>query len=240
MRKILTFVLLTLFWQAGVATAGGALTGGATEVTQWLNYGELFTQTEKAIKQLEIASENFRSFENLANSASGMMLGQYWKDPQVLTTFRQVQTAVNKGLGLSWSLQQHNRDFTSRYRGFESQSGQFITKYKDWSSASLNSIQGSLATVGMQAQDIDSENEMIDHLQQLSNNPAGQMQALQAGNQISLSMVSQLQKLRQLEIANNQAQNSYLAGQQAKSDTNEDALQKYLDRAEARGKMLKK
>ena len=53
-------------------------------------------------------------------------------------------------------------------------------------------------------------------LSDASNTANGQMQALQAGNQIGISMVSQLQKLRQLQISQINAQQTAAMAQQGR------------------------
>jgi len=57
----------------------------------------------------------------------------------------------------------------------------------------------------------------------------GSLQALQAGNMIASQQIDQLQKLRQLYMAQMQAQNSYMAGQAQNQADQTDAVQTFMN-----------
>ncbi len=76
------------------------------------------------------------------------------------------------------------------------------------------------------ANDLQSEGTVIDSLRYDSTNATGQLEALQAGNEIGVSMVSQLQKLRQLQLAQMQAQNTATLVTQGREDAADDLISK--------------
>jgi P-type conjugative transfer protein TrbJ len=65
----------------------------------------------------------------------------------------------------------------------------------------------------------------------MSDGTTGHMQALQVANMISMQQVHQLQKLRQLQMAQIQAQAGYFATQQQIQSSQYAALKAWIDSA---------
>jgi P-type conjugative transfer protein TrbJ len=55
------------------------------------------------------------------------------------------------------------------------------------------------------------------------------MQAIQIGNAVSSEMLDEMRKLRQLNTAQNQAQNAYLLSEKQQADSKEDGLKTFLN-----------
>jgi type IV secretion system protein TrbJ len=70
-----------------------------------------------------------------------------------------------------------------------------------------------LNAVRLHGEDFPAEQARIDSLTALSDSAVGRMQAVQTGNMIAAEQVQQLVKLRQLVMAQVNAQNVYMASQ---------------------------
>jgi P-type conjugative transfer protein TrbJ len=74
-------------------------------------------------------------------------------------------------------------------------------------------LRGTLNAVRLHAEDFATEQGRIQALQSLSESAEGRMQALQLGNMMAAEQLQQLVKLRQVIMAQINAQNVYLAHQ---------------------------
>ena len=91
--------------------------------------------------------------------------------------------------------------------------------YDEWSKAIDQATQATFQLSGRQLKDLEESGELRDYLENLLNDPEGQMQAIQAGNQLA---TLQLQEIRQFrELAATQAQSEIT--QQMKVEKQEEA-----------------
>lgn len=116
---------------------------------------------------------------------------------------------VNRGQGISYSLQNLDETFRARYPGYVP-SQNFTAAYQEWSDVTRESILGALEAAGFQSRNFHDELQTMRSLQLLSSTATGQKAAIQAGNMVSNQIVSQLQLLRQLTMAQIQAQTVYM------------------------------
>src|SRR5262249_26570257 len=80
-----------------------------------------------------------------------------------------------------------------------------------WTRTTLDTLRGILNVVRLHGEDFASEQARIAALTALSDSAVGRMQAVQTGNMIAAEQVQQLVKLRQLVMAQINAQNVYMA-----------------------------
>ena len=81
----------------------------------------------------------------------------------------------------------------------------------------------------MQSNQFATEEMTLKQLRTMSQSATGQMQAIQVGSQIAEQQVQQLQKLRQLMMAQLNQQNTYMAGQEQKEATRKVAADRAFD-----------
>src|SRR2546427_13153075 len=82
-----------------------------------------------------------------------------------------------------------------------------------WTRATLPTLRGSVNPVRLHAQEYTTEQSRIQTLQAMSESAEGRIQALQLGNMMAAEQLQQLVKLRQLVMAQINAQNVYMATQ---------------------------
>lgn len=212
--------------QAG--SVGG--NGGATEVTQILNNTELLAQSAQMYEQLQKtiyqAQMMERQLKNLV-AAPTMVWGQAQSDLQQLTQI------VKTGQALGYALGDIDAQFSAKYKGYTTAARQdFRNQSNQWTQTSIDSLRSALNTAGMQSNQFASEQAAMESIQNIAAGSEGSLQIAQAGVMVAGQQVQQLQKLRQLFMAQMQAQNAYLAKQeqQAANDraTNDSHFQVYV------------
>ena len=234
-RKISAIILSLLILSSNnIAFAGGgggAIFGPATEFTQVLNNVELVSSVAKQaqmvanqIQQIKYQVEQLKSIERYP--------GGLWSD--AMTAIQKLGLIVKQGQALSYTLQNIEQEFEKRYPGYEPPQD-FIASYKDWSKTTLDSIRTSLQAAGFQNNEFQTETAALHSLQHLSDNAVGQTQAIQAANMIASSEVEQLQKLRQLHMAQMQAANAYMSYEVNKDAAENASLDEFIKVIEYKG-----
>ncbi len=218
-----------------VVAGGGGMTGGALEITQIANNAELIavaiSEAENlayTIQQYEIMFENFKNLPNHIKQ-------------QALADLQQLAQIVATGRAVSYSSGQIDEDYRREHRDFEYYAGNgrdadgirdhefFSERYRDWAQVNHDSVRGALRAAGLQAQQFDREDSALRTIEQQMESAAGTKQLLQAGGSIAALQVEQLQKLRQLQMAQIQLQSAQAAGtidRQAEDDAD---LQRALE-----------
>jgi P-type conjugative transfer protein TrbJ len=98
----------------------------------------------------------------------------------------------------------------------------------DWAETSMDSIKGAMLAANRQADEFESEEEVFAEFRNLSSSVDGQMEAISVGNQIAVEQAVQMQKLRQLMMAQMQAQNAYMASDQAREEETRQRMKEML------------
>ncbi|MGY8527611.1 P-type conjugative transfer protein TrbJ [Paracidovorax citrulli] len=227
--KVLAHLTLALAATFAFSTANAGAVAGATEPTQILNnvqlvasYAELAQQTVTEINQYQTM------LRNLINSTPSELLakaaGSLWADSNMTQTFKNLQTIVVAGQKVTYTLQNADQMFRNLHPGYGS-AFDFRNTYKNLSANAMNTVQSALALMGAQSQNFSTEAEVVSELSRRSQSAVGQLQALQAGNDIGVAMVNQMQSLRQLQMAQIRQQSDYLAAQQTRADIGDSAVQ---------------
>jgi P-type conjugative transfer protein TrbJ len=119
----------------------------------------------------------------------------------------------------------------SNVQGFANQLGtldQFRVQYQQWGTVTSHDITQLQASLGLQETERTNDGQILTQLQQHSQTAVGQMQAIQAGNEMAALGVSQMQKLQALLANETQLvvdQTSIQAERQAAADS---ALEHFL------------
>jgi P-type conjugative transfer protein TrbJ len=117
---------------------------------------------------------------------------------------------VNQTNSLSYSSSNLNQKFQQAFPGYNPPQD-YSQQYKTNTNMTMNTLNGILQSLGSSAADFQNENSRLTFLQQQSQSAQGQTQAIQAATQIASEMVSQQQLLRQVMVAQTNAQTTYYA-----------------------------
>lgn len=223
--KLVTIVF-TIVMLAPKSYAGGGPVPSpyATEFTQYLNYLQLINIT---IKQAETVANQIQSIKYQVEQLKSIKRLDVSEWGKAMTVLQQLDNIVRQGRALSYTLQNVEQVFKQTFPGYKP-SNDYIHAYQDWSEITLDSIQGTLAAAGFQSHQFTTENATLETIRMFSENAVGQTQAIQASSMIANEMVGQLQKLRQLHMAQIQAQSAYMSYEVQRDATGKASLNRFF------------
>ena len=217
------------------ASAGSvAGTGGATEVTQILNNVELVSQSAQLVQQVNYTLQQVqmmqRQLQNLV-AAPQMVWGEVEADLSQLTSL------VSKGQALGYALGNIDTTFANQYPGYSSSryGGNYSSKASAWTKTSLDSLKAALNAAGLQSSQFSTEQSAMASIRSMAATAPGALQVAQAGVMVANAQVEQLQKLRQLTMAQMQAQSAYLAKQEQQSADDRSTMDSHFKRYVPKG-----
>jgi len=173
------------------------------------------TQISNQLQQLAYQLQSLRSIPNGT-------WGEIQSDLAALSRVAKV------GQSISYADADLSSEFTQMYPGYQVPTN-YTRAYTQWATNSLGGIQGGLAVAGLQSSQLSTEDATFAQLEALSDGSVGHMEALQVGNMIGIQQAQQLQKLRELQMAQLQGQFDYLATQQQNDLSKFATLRAWLD-----------
>lgn len=218
MRKFLIAVAIFLASSAGSpqkAEAGAF----ATEVTQILNHAQLLLgyirQGLQLDNEIQMYTNMLRNTKNIPNQRFGA----------IQSDINALAQIVQGGQALAYSLANLDQLFRTTFPGYRTTPTRYYLNYQKWSQTSLDTTLGALRAAGLQGQQLQSEQSVINSLQGMSQTADGQMQALNVLGQINEQQVQQLMKLRELMLADMSSKQAYQAAIIQQQSANEAAAQ---------------
>ena len=169
---------------------------------------------ESVINEVQMIANQVKQIENLVQNTRGY--AGVW-DQEALPRLMRLGRIIEQEQAIAYAMAGMDRVFRERYPGYRPITD-WAAAYDQWTRTTLDTLRGSLAAVRLHADDFADEQRRIQTLTALSDSAAGRMQAIQAGNMLAAEQIQQLSKLRQLMMAQINAQNVYMANQ-----TNRDA-----------------
>jgi P-type conjugative transfer protein TrbJ len=177
----------------------------ATEVTQILNHAQLVMQYLRQAEQLAEAIKQTTDMVKNSRILPAQIFGPIASDITALAAI------VQGGRALSYSLANLDTLFKARFPGYGYTGTGYFTQYKSWSQTSLDTTLGALRAAGLQSQQLQSEQAVLNSLRSMAQSTDGRLEALQIMGQISEQQVQQLMKLRELMMADMSSKQSYQA-----------------------------
>jgi len=222
MRKslIAVFVLFAVTMQEPPRAEAGAF---ATEYTQLLNHAQLILQYLRQAEQLAEAIKQTTDMIKNSKLLPGQIFGPISNDLNALAAI------VQGGQALSYSLANLDSLFRARFPGYGYSGTGYYVRYRNWSQTSLDTTLGALRAAGLQGQQLQSEQSVLNSLRSMAQSTNGRMEALQVMGQISEQQVQQLMKLRELMMADMSSKQSYQAAVIQKQAASEAATEKFFN-----------
>lgn len=218
--KALPFVVAGFIYNPAPAVA--ACANCSTWVIQAVEYAEQIqqhaTQAENLKRNLEQYEQMIKEFELNDRAVPNYIKQRAMADLQALAGI------VAAGRAVAYSSGQIDEDYQREHRSFEyyeemqrGEHGQrdhvaFNERYRDWAEVNHDSVRGALRAAGLQAQQFDREDSALRAIEEQMESAVGTKQLLQAGGSIAAMQVEQLQKLRQLQMAQMQLQSAQVGG----------------------------
>lgn len=138
---------------------------------------------------------------------------------------------LGEGKSLAVTASDYEKAFKARFPGYQA-TANYSENYREWSNTSRDSVLGALRVANLQARGATTEEQALASLRSAVASADGQKAAVDAGNQIALAQISQLQQLRELMVAQMQASGTYMAAQQQTEASKEASIRaatKYRD-----------
>jgi P-type conjugative transfer protein TrbJ len=201
---VLPALLITIPVQE--AKAQWAVTDWVTEANTWLSHVtqllQYIREAQQALQAVQMATMMTREVKQLATHPSTNIAAD-------LATFSGI---LAQSQGLAGNLAQMSVTFQNQFQPYSpSPMVNWASQYNTWASTALKTIQGSAMGMGYQGNMLQNENQWMQTINQMNSNPQGQDESLQLANTIGIQTVSQLMNLRQLMLANANANNAIQA-----------------------------
>jgi len=221
MKKAMAFTVVLSMLILGVPapTDAGAVAGLATEWTQILNHVQLVMGYIRQGLQLE---NELKQYEE--ELKQGLVLPQQVFGP-IQQDLSQLAQVVQGGQALAYSMGNLDAQFRNTFKGYSFRTQGYFNDYKKWSQTSLDTTMNSLRAAGLQGQQLKNAQAVLAQLRAMSTGAAGQMQAVEVGNQIAEQQVEELMSLRQLMLTDLESKQAYQAEQIQKEQADSAALE---------------
>ena len=165
---------------------------------------------ESVINEVEMIANQVRQIENMVQNTRNYGRGAW--DIEALPRLVRLGQVIDQEQAIAYTMANVDGLFRQRYPGYRPVSD-WAREYDTWTRTTLDTLRGTLNSVRLHANDFATEQGRIQALQAMSDSAAGRMQALQLGNMMAAEQLQQLVKLRQLVMAQINAQNVYMATQ---------------------------
>ena len=169
---------------------------------------------ESVINEVEMIANQVKQIENLVQNTRSY--AGVW-DQEALPRLMRLGQIIEQEQAIAYAMAGMDRVFRDKYPGYRPITD-WAAAYDQWTRTTLDTLRGTLAAVRLHSDDFADEQRRVQTLTALSDSAEGRMQAIQAGNMLAAEQIQQLAKLRQLMMAQINAQNVYMANQ-----TNRDA-----------------
>jgi P-type conjugative transfer protein TrbJ len=218
-KSLIALILIALSVQSPPSAEAGAF---ATEFTQLLNHGQLVMQYIRQGQQLANEINMYQNMLRNVKPVPNQVFGTISMDINALAAI------VQGGRALAYSLGNLDQLFRQTYPGYGYTAGAYYPSYKAWSQTSLDTTLGALRAAGLQGQQLQSEQAVLNGLRGMAQSSDGHMQALQVLGQISEQQVQQLMKLRELMLADLSSKQAFQASTIQQQAASEAATQRFF------------
>lgn len=216
-------------------SAGGGGVNGATETTQWLNFGELTAQTLKQIQQYEAQIQSLQNHiqqtQMMIQNLQMLPATEWQKFSNDVLALKNI---VQQGQAVSFAAANLDTQFAAMYKGYSNyessaalslgdRSTSFAQQYRKLNASTRDSVNGSLKALNTQMNALTSDEATMNLLQAQSRSADGQLKAVQAANEIALHQTDAIKKLQYTLMTQASTQAQWIATQNDK-DTAKDAL----------------
>lgn len=139
----------------------------------------------------------------------------------------QLSHITAQGDALAYSMPDLDGMFKAAFPGYKAPTD-WGSEYEAWTKNGLDTLKGVLKGLGIQHQEMASEQDRLQAIQSLSDGAVGRMQAIQAANMIASEQTQQMAKLRQIIMMQTNAQSVYYAHQINTDAAQEAKMQQWL------------
>ena len=203
---LLSGILLTL---NNSVFAGGAATGGATEVTQIMNNVQLAEQYAQQVQQYATQLQQYQAqLQNLMLNPTSIM------GSDVSRLMHGIGGVMQAGQSIGGTMAQIDGNFSRTYNS--PLAGTFSQNFKTWTSASTDTLGAAMRSAGMHRDAFATDTAALTALFNKTQSSQGTVAAVQTLSEINVMQVQQMQKLQDLIATQNVATSNYMVSQNSK------------------------
>jgi P-type conjugative transfer protein TrbJ len=202
MRKPIVLLLLLLLFCSppGPARAGPF----ALEVTQILNHVQLVLSY--AVEANQLATQ----IKMLADSIQNTVRNPHQVFWNIQADLNQLAGIVQGGRALAYSLGNLDALWHQTYPGYGAYARTgYYNRYQNWAQTTLDTAIGAMRAAGLQGQQLNNEVALITNLEAQSQSADGRLLALNVVTQMADQEAQQMQKLREIMLADMQSKAAY-------------------------------
>lgn len=196
-----------------------------SEITQLANKLTMLKQLANQAQQLKT---QISQYDNMITNSKGVSQN-VWGN--AMGDLQRINALFQNSKALAYSAKSLDAQFANRYQGYKGYlSGKvnLQNKYQQWSQEANDNALYALKAAGAQNMAFQDENALMQQLQAMSGSAEGRMQAMQIANMMAAQNIQQIQKLRQLLMAQLQMQANYYQLQKDKEDAAEAAHARFV------------
>lgn len=215
---VASFVFCTSSFGTGipvvdVASIAQAITNYQQQITDYANQVQ---QLQQQMQMVEMQSKNLKNLDNYQWDNLGSILYKQ----------RQVMNGLDS---ISYDAGNVSSKFEKTYKSFDGYSDDFSSandqaarnlayseRYRQITESNQNTLKGTLQKLELSSQDLDSESSTIAALRKRSSTAEGNLQVLQANNDMLAFLVDEIRKLRVNMMDQTNAMTNYMAAQNNK------------------------
>ena len=171
---------------------------------------------ESVLKETEIIRNQMTQIETMVQNTTRW--AGLW-DAEALPRLQRLGQIIDQEQALAYQMAGIDGEFRRRFPGYRPVTD-WGREYELWTQTTMDTLRGTLNAARLHADNFATEQGRIQAFQAMSDSAVGRMQALQVGNMMAAEQLQQLVQLRQLILAQMNAQNVYMANQ-----TNREAQQ---------------
>lgn len=181
--------------------------------TQLKQYEQLTQQLKQQMLFVKMQQQNLQSLKNFK-----------WDD--LGNTIYQLNNVMGKVHAISYDLGNVSNQFENTYKDFTGYSNElngakneeernkaYSDRYKQITQSNQNTLNGTLQQLEMQSKDLDSETKIIEKLKQRSQDSKGNLEVIQATNDLLAYEIDEIRKLRLTIMNQTNAMTNYMAAQ---------------------------
>jgi P-type conjugative transfer protein TrbJ len=179
----------------------------AQEPTQVLVKAQTVAAYAKQLQQLSTAIQTYQEIVRAGQLLKGMRWTSATQD------IMNIGMIAQQGQGIAFSMAALDKQFQAAYPGYNNPGTPYFAQYQKWSQTALDTIRGTVISSGASWQNMQAEQAMIQYFQSQAGNLTTQQQALMLGNVVGTETLSQMNKLRQIMLADMQSKQTFQAYQ---------------------------
>ncbi|ECQ5701094.1 P-type conjugative transfer protein TrbJ [Campylobacter jejuni] len=236
-KKATSTIIATLIIGTNNAFAGGIpvidLSAIANQVKDYAmqlqQYEQMYSQLQQQLLMVQMQKQNL---ERLTK--------EDWDN--LGTVLYQTRNVMNKVNGISYDIGNVSRKFEDTYKNFEGYSNDlenatnesernkiYSDRYKQIAETNQNTFNGTLQQLELRYQDLESEDALIAKLKQNSQNSNGNLQAVQATNDLLAYQIDEIRKLRSVIMDQSNMLTNYLASQNNQRIMQQAKIDKFIE-----------